>query len=58
MLLEVKRDGRKKAGLILQGFREPVEWDEGSVASPLAFVSTLRMLLFTGGLRSDVIFSE
>ena len=55
MLLELKRDGRKKARLILQGFREPLEWDEGSVASPVAFASTLRMLLFTAGLRSDVI---
>ena len=32
MLLELKRDGRKKARRILQGFREHVEWDEGSVA--------------------------
>jgi hypothetical protein len=55
MLLELKRDGRKKARLILQGFREPMEWDEGSVASPVAFASTLRMLLFTAGLRSDII---
>jgi hypothetical protein len=55
MLLELKRDGRKKARLILQGFREPMEWDEGSVASPVAFASTLRMLLFKAGLRSDVI---
>ena len=53
MLLELKRDGRKKARLILQGFREPLEWDEGSVASPVAFASTLRMLLFTAGLFSE-----
>ena len=55
MLLELKRDCRKKARLILQGFREPLEWDAGSVSSPVAFASTLRMLLFTAGLRSDVI---
>ena len=55
MLLELKRDGRKKARLILQGFREPIEWDEGSVASHVAFAGTLRMLLFAVGLRSDVI---
>ena len=55
MLLELKRDGRRKARLILHGFREPMEWDEGSVASPVAFASTLRMLLFTAGPRSDVI---
>ena len=50
MLLELKRDGRKKARLILQGFREPMEWDEGSVASPVAFASTLRMLCLQQGL--------
>ena len=33
MLLELKRDQRRKARLILQGFMEPAEWDEGSVAS-------------------------
>lgn len=55
MLLELKRDGRKKARLILQGFREPTDWDEGSVTSPVAFASTLRLLLFTAGLRSDII---
>ena len=26
MLLELKRDDRKKARLVLQGFREPLEW--------------------------------
>ena len=39
MLLELKCDGRKKARLILQGFREPLEWDEGFVASPVAFAT-------------------
>jgi hypothetical protein len=29
MLMEVKRDLRKKCRLILQGFREPREWDGG-----------------------------
>ena len=45
MLLGLMRDGRKKARLILQSFREPLEWDEGSVASPIAFASTLTVLL-------------
>jgi len=55
MILEAKRDGRKKGRLILQGFREPKEWDEGSVASPVAYPSSLRTLLFHAGPRSDVI---
>ena len=55
MILEAKRDDRKKGRLILQGFREPKEWDEGSVASPVAYPSSLRTLLFHAGPRSDVI---
>ena len=57
MLLELKRDGRKKARLILQGLKEPTDWDDGSVTSPVAFASTLRLLLSTAGRRpkSDII---
>ena len=29
MRLEAKKDGRKKARLIVQGFREPLSWDVG-----------------------------
>jgi hypothetical protein len=29
MILEAKRDGRKKGRLILQGFREPWSWEHG-----------------------------
>ena len=50
MLLELKRDGRKKARLILHGFREHLEWDEGLVVSPVAFASTLRMISLHQGL--------
>ena len=55
MLLDTKRDGRLKARLIMQGFREPIEWDDGSVASPVAYPSSIRPLLFHSGPRSDVI---
>ena len=55
MILDAKRDSRKKGILILQGFREPKEWDEGSVASLVAYPSSLRILLFHAGPRSDVI---
>ena len=37
MLLEAKKDGRRKARLVLQGFKEPLEWDTDSNASPVAF---------------------
>ena len=55
MLLELKRDGRKKARLILQGFREPKEWDEGSVSSPVVFPSSIRSFLFSAGDRDECI---
>jgi hypothetical protein len=57
MLLEHKKDGRKKARLVLQGFKEPREWDVGSNASPVVASSTIRTLLFMGGEESDVVSS-
>ena len=46
MILEAKRDGRKKGRLILQGFAEPYSWDNGiSSDSPVAYMSTIRCLL-------------
>ena len=55
MLLELKRCGRKKARLILQGFREPLEWDHGSNMSPVAFIDTIRMLILMHGHKDDII---
>jgi len=50
MLLAIKRDGRRKCRLILQGFSEPEAWDEGrSVDSPVAYYTTVRMLLAKSG---------
>ena len=57
MILEAKKDGRKKARLILQGFREPVEWDVDSNVSPVAHPSTIRSLIFMSGEESDVLSS-
>jgi hypothetical protein len=57
MILEAKKDGRRKARLVLQGFREPPEWDTKSNASPVAFPSTVRSLLFKSGSSEDVISS-
>jgi hypothetical protein len=55
MILELKRDQRRKARLILQGFREPAEWDEGSVASPVAHPSSIRSFVFHAGPRGHVV---
>ena len=46
MLLELKRCGRKKCRLILQGFREPYYWDKEANDSPVAGYQAIRMLLF------------
>ena len=43
--------------LILQGFREPLEWDEGSVASPVAFASTLRIRVISNLILSSSCFN-
>ena len=57
MLLSIKRDGRHKCRLILQGFSEPLSWDEGnSVDSPVAFQTTIRTPLAKCGPR-DVVTS-
>ena len=57
MLLEAKKDGRRKARLILQGFKEPREWDLNSNVSPVANTSTIRSLVFCGGSSEDVLSS-
>ena len=44
MLLELKRDGRRKGGLIIN--KEPVEWQTGSNASPVAYLESIRMMVF------------
>ena len=46
MILEAKRDGRRKGRLILQGFREPLHWDVGGTDSPVANLSTVRAQVF------------
>ena len=48
MRLEPKKDGRKKARLVIQGIREPRSWDVGGIDSPVhvAAMATIRTLLF------------
>jgi len=59
MQLEPKHDGRKKARLIMQGFREPKEWDGGATDSPVVAMSTIRtmmaMLRLPGGDVGETI---
>ena len=55
MLLEHKKDGRRKARLMLQGFKEPLEWDVDSNVSPVAFSSSVRSLVFMGGKPEDIL---
>jgi hypothetical protein len=55
MQLEAKKDGRRKARLLLQGFKEPAEWDVGSNVSPVAFPSTIKTLVYEAGPVEDVI---
>jgi hypothetical protein len=57
MLLEAKKDGRRKARLILQGVKEPREWDLDSNVSPVANTIAIRSLAFCGGSSGDVLSS-
>ncbi len=57
---QFKKNGRKKARLIVQGFREPLIlelWDVGGTDSPTAAMASLRTLLFMHGFLGDVISS-
>ena len=48
---------KKKARLILQGFREPKSWDIGGIDSPVAAMASIRTLIFMAGILGDVISS-
>ena len=55
MQLEPKKDGRRKARLLLQGFKEPAEWDIRSNVSPTVSPSTIKSLIYMTGPRDHVI---
>ena len=57
MLLDTKRDGRRKARLVALGYREPIEWDAKSNSSSVADISSIRTLLYKAGDPNDVISS-
>jgi hypothetical protein len=42
---------------VSQGFREPLEWDVDSNASPVADMSTTRSLVYMAGGSHDVLSS-
>ena len=50
-----KKDGRRKMCLVLQGLKEPLEWDLESNMSPVAQTSSARMLVYAAGCVDDVI---
>ena len=55
MILEDKRDGRRKGRLVVIGCREPYHWDTKSNNSPVAELSTVRLLLYEAGDPNEVI---
>ena len=57
MILEAKKDGRRKGRLIMQGFREPQHLDGGKVDAPVAALTSIRTMLFMAGMVGDVISS-
>ena len=57
MLLETKRDGRRKARLVALGYREPREWDTKSNSSPVADITSIRTMLYKAGNPDDIISS-
>ena len=57
MILEQKKDHRRKGRLVGQGFWEDVELTGEHVDSPVASFAVVRMLLFMSGCEGDVIAS-
>jgi len=58
MLLEAKKDGRRKGRLVLQGFRAPAWWRVGAVDSPVVATATIRTLIFRRNQRPGEILSS
>jgi len=54
MLLEVKRDMRRKGRLVLQGFRAPSWWRVGSTDSPVVATAGLRAMIFRRNKQAGV----
>lgn len=57
MILEAKKDGRRKGRLVGQGFWEAVGVTGANVDSPVASFAAVRMLLFMAGRAGEVIAS-
>jgi len=54
MLLEVKRDMRRKGRLVLQGFRAPSWWRVGSTDSPVVATAGLRAMIFRRNKQAGI----
>lgn len=54
MILEQKKDGRRKGRLVLQGFMEPKWWSSGPTDSPVMATSAIRTIVFRARKRGMV----
>jgi hypothetical protein len=53
MLLEPKKDGRRKGRLVVRGDMEPLSWVTGPTDSPVASGEAVRTLLFSGEISGE-----
>ena len=53
MLLELKRDGRRKGRLVIN--KEPVEWQTCPNTSPVAYLEYIRMMVFMCGCLGETL---
>ena len=56
MILETKRDGRRKGRLVAIGFKEPRHWDVKSNSSPVASINTIPYRRLSG--NQDLLWEE
>jgi len=53
MLLEPKKDGRRKGRLVVRGDMEPGSWTTGPTDSPVASGEAVRTLIFSGEISGE-----
>ena len=53
MLLEPKKDGRRKGRLVVRGDMEPGSWVTGPTDSPVASRDAVRTLIFSGEISGE-----
>ena len=57
MILENATDGRLKGRLVAIGCKEPIHWDTKSNSSPVADLSSIKILLYEAGNVNDIVSS-